>query len=117
MPLTIDSEELNINYTGFSEKKIKLIKETFVLFQYVSLPEKEKDQKYFSVYLGGEMFGKPGYGYWLYNAKDNYIHVQMVKVRADGYKGNSLFGFYMNTEKKDYIAYHLDQKMGVDDEI
>jgi len=117
MSLTVDSEELNINYTGFTERKIKVIKETFVLFQHVKITEKEPRKDY-TVFLGGEMFGKPGYGYWLSNAKDNYLHVQMVKIReSDGYNGCCLFGFYMNMDKKDFIAYHTDQSYGDDDEI
>ena len=116
MPITVDSEELNVNYTGFTERKIKLIKETFVLFQHMKIEEQEPRKDY-SIYLDGEMFGIPEYGYWLNNAKDNYIHCQVVKKREDGYLNHSLFGFYMNVDKKDYIAYHKDQSMGDDDEI
>ncbi len=114
MPLTIESEELDIDYTGFTECAIKVIKETFVLFQHVSLLEY---QNKFTVYLGGEMFSKPGFGYWLSNTSDKSLHVKIVGVRADGSKGDNLCGLYMNVEKKHYLVYHILHKMHEDDEI
>jgi hypothetical protein len=55
--LTIESDELAcLDYSGFSENEIAIIRETFVLFQHFSFSEYTAEGS--CVYLHGEMFGK-----------------------------------------------------------
>ena len=76
--LTVDSPELDINYTGFSEGKIRFIKETFVLLQHFSFQYETSN----SVHIDGIAFGKPGYTYWVSSwtsSAKSGLHAQVTK--------------------------------------
>ena len=93
--LTIDSPELDINYTGFSEGKIRFIKEACVLLQHFIFGESG------SLHIDGTAFGKPGYTYWVSGGKSG-LHAQVIK------ENRSLFGVYARTgEKKEFVVYHV----------
>jgi len=114
--LSIDSEKLNvINYNGFSEKKIKVIKETIVLFQYFSVTIELKNNVV--IEIDGKILNKPEYKYVLVIKDQDYFLVQVVK------KSNNLllFGIYIPNDKEDitkYIVYHDSMCSPIiDDEI
>ena len=95
--LTIDSSELDINYTGFSEGKIRFIKETCVMLQHFSFPS-ESDS---CVHIDGTAFGKPGYTYSVSSAKSG-LHAQVMK------ENKTLFGVHARMgEKKEFVVYHV----------
>ena len=93
--LTVDSPELDINYTGFSEGKIRFIKETCVVLQHFSFPS-ESDS---CVHIDGGAFGKPGYTYSVSNAKSG-LHAQVMK------ENKTLFGVHAWADEKKYVVYH-----------
>lgn len=102
--LTVDSPELaKVNYTGFSERKIQFIKETFVRFQHFEVSHKACDWDW--IRMDGIMFGQPDYEYWVYKAKGG-IKVQVEKKFGFG---RDLFGLFMcrlADSTMDYVAYH-----------
>lgn len=88
--LTVDSEELlRIRYDGFSERKIRFIKETLVRFQHFEPSQRAGNWDW--IRLDGHMFGQPDYEYWIYRVS-NGIKVQVEK--KFGYE-RDLFGFVM----------------------
>ena len=98
--LTLDSPELNINYTGFSDGKIKFIKETFILLDNILLDNILVED---SETIDGTVFEKPGYNYWIKHIQ-NGIHAIINKGEK------ALFGLYISTKEdgtKDYLVYHL----------
>jgi hypothetical protein len=114
----MDSEEIIINYEGFTERKIKLIKETIVLLQHVIFDIPDIDPtKNINVKIDGAMVGKPEYIYYTSPCK-NGIHAQVLTKNS----GQTLFGIYMYEKdgKKECIAYHSGISLpydGVDDII
>ena len=102
--LTVDSEELaRISYVGFSERKIRFIKETFVLFQHFEVSHRAADWDY--IRMDGHMFGQPNYEYWVYKMKGG-IKVQVEKKSG---LGRDLFAIMMRRladGTMDYLVHH-----------
>ena len=104
--LTVDSEELaRISYEGFSERKIRFIKETFVLFQHFEVSQRAADWDY--IRMDGIMFGHPNYEYWVNKMKGG------IKVQVEKKSGLSRDLFAIMLWRKedgtmDYLAIHTD---------
>ena len=112
--LTIDSKELDINYSGFSERKIKFIKETFISFNDFNASQLDSN-----IIIDGSQYGKSEYEFYVYKCLDskNFCHVQVFK------KINNvlLFGIMIVNDKekkqKEYLVYHSSMSKDYDDEI
>jgi hypothetical protein len=106
--LTVDSEELaRVNYAGFSERKIRFIKETFVRFQHFEVSHKACDWDW--IRMDGMMFGQPDYEYWIYKIGGG------IKVQAEKKFGVSrdLFGIVMcrlADSTIDCLTYHTGHR-------
>lgn len=112
--ITIDSKELDIDYTGFSERKIRFIKEAFVLFQHVKFPG-TLDPKTpvtthpvnANVLIAGEMLGYPRYMFRVVEGYNNSIE---VKVFKDGHI--PIVWLFLNaptaTKKRSFLVHHFD---------
>jgi hypothetical protein len=110
-PLTINSKELDINYEGFSERKINVIKDTFLLFQHFSFGDSNSDTDF--VKMDGIMINWPDYIYYIYKIKKG-IHVQVCKRN-----GFMLFGVFIEKDVKstNLLAYHHGMAADFDDEL
>lgn len=105
--LTVDCEQLaRLNYAGFSERKIKFIKETFVRFQHFQASQKGSDWDW--IRMDGRMFEQPDYEYWIYKANWG------IKVLVEKKFGINLdlFGIIIRhtvNGQMEYIVYHTTQ--------
>ncbi len=105
MLLTVDSKELDIDYTGFSKEKIQVIKETFVLFQHVNLQE---NKEFFEITIDGKVFGKSNYVYELTRSIEGNLVVTVIAKFSSEEKVNSeLFCICLNKQEKKFFANHI----------
>lgn len=75
----ISVEDLGeLDYTGFSERKIQFIKETIVRFQHFEVAPNSGSGSWAWIRIDGAMFGQPQYDYWIYRVQKG-IKVQVEK--------------------------------------
>jgi hypothetical protein len=131
---TIDSPELDGNYSGFSERKVRFIKEILCIFQHFKFTRTDfvNTPPIGIITIDGIMINKPEYVFNIttHACKDGgYLNIQVAKKR-DTYTIDSsdvkyLFGLYLEqkigSNTLNHIAYHMGDPgssiSGDDDEL
>lgn len=110
--ITVDSEELNINYAGFSEQDIRIIKETFVIFQHIQLIYPENVDDDISVRIDGAVFNKPEYIYYVHNVAREHTGIDVQVFKKNGARRAPSMAFVICIYKDsadsryEYIVYN-----------
>lgn len=101
--LTIDSVELNsINYTGFSNDMVQLIKETIVATQYLT----QKKDRDIGLTIQGSISLRPGYSYYISPAHPGGNMYIQVNKEDDPVYVFALHVFYKKDGTIEYVPHH-----------
>lgn len=131
---TINSPELDGNYSGFSERKVRFIKEILCIFQHFKFMRTDfvNTPPIGIITIDGIMINKPEYVFNINTharEDEGYLDIQVAKKRdtytRDSSNVNYLFGLYLyhtiNSNTLKHITYHMGDPgssiSGDDDEL